>query len=153
RPRCERLPGLSHRVYRRPASPRPTQPLALRLGPCQARPDALHDAAPLKLRDPAEDVHLELPCGRGRVDAFGQTDEGHAERLELLEQRDEVLQVAPEAIQTPADEHVEPTALGVANEGIQRWPPLLRPAHATVNVLDGARPTAGLGVSAELSQL
>jgi hypothetical protein len=44
-------------------------------------------------------MYLELPGGCRGVDAFAQRDERDAERLQVLEQRDQVLQVASEPIE------------------------------------------------------
>src|SRR5262249_43902431 len=60
-----------------------------------------------EFRDGAEDVHLELPGRRRGVDAFAEADERDAERLQVVEQDDQVLQVASEAIQLSADDHIE----------------------------------------------
>jgi hypothetical protein len=62
----------------------------------QSGQHALSNPFPLKLRNRAEDVHPQLAGGRRRVDAFGQTDERDAEHLQLVEERDQVLEVAPE---------------------------------------------------------
>src|SRR5215831_2131637 len=80
---------------------RPSESLALRLGPGETGPDAFLNPRALELGNRPEDVHLELADGCRRVDALGEADEGHAERLELLEQRDEVFQVPPKAIEAP----------------------------------------------------
>jgi hypothetical protein len=39
----------------------------------------------------------------GRIDAVVESYESHADSLELIEQRDQVLQVAPQAIQSPTN--------------------------------------------------
>jgi len=39
-------------------------------------------------------MHLQLAGRRGRVDTFGQADEGDAQGLQLVEQGDQVLQAA-----------------------------------------------------------
>jgi hypothetical protein len=72
--------------------------------------------------------------------------------LQVLEQRDQVPQIASEAIQPPADHDVEPAASGVLREVIQRGPAILRAADSPVHVLV-PRPAAGLQVAAELLQL
>jgi hypothetical protein len=68
------------------------QTLPLRLGPTQARQDAFSNAFALELGDRPKDVHLQLAGGRGRVDPFGQADKRDAECLEVVEQRDQVLE-------------------------------------------------------------
>jgi len=37
----------------------------------------------------ADDMHLQLACGRRRVDALGQTHQGSTERLQFVELRDQ----------------------------------------------------------------
>ena len=100
-------------------------PRALRPGPLQASQHPLSDALPLELGDRAEDVHLQLAGRRRRVDALGETDERHAERLQVLQQRDQVFQVSAKPIQPPAHDDVEPTAPSVDQELIEHRPPIL----------------------------
>src|SRR5262245_37541062 len=124
---------------------RPAKSLTLRPGALQPGQHSLSDALPFELRDGAQDMHLQL-AGRGRrVDPLRQADKGNPERLELVEQRDQVLQIAPQAIEAPADDDVEPTAPGIADQIVQRRTAILRPRYAAVDVFDG-RPVAGLNV-------
>ena len=63
-----------------------------------------------------------FPRRCGRVDTLGQADERDTERLEILEQRNQVLEVAPEAIEPPAYKHVEASALSGEKGRIdRRW--------------------------------
>jgi hypothetical protein len=78
--------------------------------------DPFHDAPALELRYGPEDVHLEFPGGCRRVDPLRQRHEPDAQRLQLVEQRDQVFQVAPEAVKPPADDDIEAAAFGVAQE-------------------------------------
>src|SRR5262245_59143615 len=80
-----------------------TEPLPLRPGALQARQYPLPNAFSLELRDGAQDVHLQLAGGRCCVDALRQADERNPERLQLVEQRNQVLQIATESIEPPAD--------------------------------------------------
>jgi hypothetical protein len=70
------------------------------LRPCarEAGSNALLDARTFELGDCAQDVELQSPDGRGRVDTLSQGDEAHAELRQFLEQMNEVTQVAPETI-------------------------------------------------------
>ena len=86
--------------------------------PRKARPHPLCDSCPLELRNRAEDVHLQPPRRRGRVDPLGKADEGDAHRLQLIEQRNQVFQVAPKPIEAPTQEHIELAALGVLQKNI-----------------------------------
>jgi hypothetical protein len=116
-------------------------------------PHALDDPAALELRDRAEDVHLELAGGRCGVDALAERDECDAERLQVLEQRDQVLQVAPKAIEPPAHQYVKLPAARVFDEAVEGRPGGLGPAHAVVDVLHGRVPATGGHVAAELGEL
>ena len=62
---------------------------------------------------------MELTSWRRGVDALGQTDEGHAERLQIIEQRNQVLEIAAKPIETPAHEHVELAPLGIFQRAIK----------------------------------
>jgi hypothetical protein len=54
----------------------------------QTRQYPLWNALPLYLGDRSKNVHLQLAGRSGRVDAFSETDERHAEHLQIIEQRD-----------------------------------------------------------------
>ena len=81
----------------------------MRLCSLQAGEYAFSNALTLELRNRAEDVHLELPCWRGCINSFREAHEGDAERLAFVEQRDQVSEIAPKAIEPPADQHVKLT--------------------------------------------
>jgi hypothetical protein len=66
---------------------------------------ALHNLSLRIIRDGSEDVHLELPSGRRGVDPFGQGHKGHPECLQFVEQRNQMFQAAPQAIEAPAHEN------------------------------------------------
>jgi hypothetical protein len=72
------------------ATLRPAEPLTLRPGPRQPSPDAFHYATAFELGDRPDDLQLKPAGGRRGVYALGQADERHAERLQLVEQRDQV---------------------------------------------------------------
>jgi hypothetical protein len=111
------------------------------------------DPLALELRDGPEDVQLQLACGRGGVDTFGEADERDPQGPQFIEQQDQVPQVAPEAIQSPAQDGVDVAALRVRLQGIQRRPALLCAADAVIDVLGDYLPPAGGGVAAELEEL
>src|SRR5262249_34138350 len=99
--------------------PRSTERLALRGASRQSCSYALNDARALELGDRCQDVHLQLAGGRRRVDAFGQADERDPERLQIVEQSDQVLETTSETIESPSYQDVEPAPLRVGEELIE----------------------------------
>jgi hypothetical protein len=57
-----------------------------------SRSHALLNPSAFKLGDRRQDVQLERAGWRRRVDAFGQADERYAETLQLVDQRDQMLE-------------------------------------------------------------
>ena len=108
------------------------KPLAERFRTCQTGPYPLGDSSAFEFCNGPQNVHLELGGWSGRVDAFRQADEGDAERLKFLQQRDQVLEVASKPIQPPAHHHIEAPSLRVTEDLIERRPTILRPTHPTV---------------------
>ena len=64
-------------------------------------------------------MELQAPGWRRAVDALAQADERHAQRLEVIEQRHQMPEVPAQAVQPPADKHIEPTAPGIPQQGIE----------------------------------
>ena len=52
-------------------------------------------------------VQLKPPGGRRAVDALVQADERHADDVQLVQERDQVPEVAPKSVEADYDEHVE----------------------------------------------
>jgi hypothetical protein len=121
-------------------------------GTLQARSDALRDTRALELRDGPQDVHLQLPSRCGRVDPLVQGHERDTERVQLLEQGDQVSKVAAQAIESPDDQHIKPPAPGVGEQVIEGRLPVLCAADAAVDVF-GDRPATGPGVPPQLREL
>ena len=71
----------------------------LRSGPHKSGLHPLNDAPAFELRNRPENVHLELAGRRRGVDPFRQRHERNAERLEIFQQRGQMLQVATKPIQ------------------------------------------------------
>jgi hypothetical protein len=108
-------------------SMRTPKPLALRLGPRQPGPNALDDTP---LFEVGQWAIWSLPAGVvASMPSAGQADERDAERQEVVEQRDQVSQVTPEPIGSPADQDVEPSTPRVAEYSVERGVTFLRPAH------------------------
>src|SRR5687768_817784 len=60
--------------------------------------------------------------------------------------------VAPEPVQTPAHQHIEPTTFGILEQGIESGALVLRAAHATVHELRPG-PTTSLDVATQFEKL
>ena len=97
----------------------------MRPGPLQTRLHPLSDASTLELGQRREDMQLQPPSWRRAVDPLAERDERHAERVEVIEQGDQVPEVPAEPIQAPTHQDVEPSARGVSEEAVERWPPIL----------------------------
>ena len=80
-------------------------------------------------------MHLQFSGRRRRVDALGERDEIHAERLQVLEQRDEVLQAASEPVEPPAHDDIEAPSHGVPNQLIKGRAVLDRPTDPLIDIL------------------
>ena len=88
----------------------PAQTLATRPSPSETRSNPLSDAAPFELGQRGQDVELQ-PTGRGRaIDALAEGDERHPQRLEVIEQRHKMAQIASQTVQTPTHDDIKPTA-------------------------------------------
>ena len=124
------------------------------IGPrtCQPRTDPLRNPCPLELGDRGQDMHLQLARGRGGIDAFLQRDKRDPQRLELVEQRDQMLQAATESIQPPTDQDIELASLDIRENGIQGRSTLPTPRHAPINELDRG-PAPNGDVAPELGEL
>ena len=70
-------------------------------------------------------------CG---VNSFREANEVHSRGLQVIEQQDQVPEVSPKAIQPP-DDHVEPAALRIADQVIERRATFLGPADTLIDIL------------------
>ena len=104
---------------------RSAQPGAVGLGSSQPSPNPLRDASPFEFRESREDVQLQPPCGRRAIYSLVERHEGHTQRVHLIEQGDEVPQASTQAVQTPADDHIDPPAADILHKGIQGPPAIL----------------------------
>ena len=97
-------------------------------------------------------MHLEASRWCRSVDALRQRDEGHPQGVQLFEKQDQMPKVAPETVEPPADEDVEPPPLGVAQEPVERGPAVCRSAHTFIDILL-SRPATDLDVLPKFSEL
>jgi hypothetical protein len=82
-------------------------------------------------------MQLELPGRRGRVDPFIEAHERHACGVQILEQHHEMPEVSAEAIEPPAQKHIDLPPPGVHHELIERRTTVLRAADTAVDVFNG----------------
>ena len=115
--------------HRHPWSPEPP-PLALNAG--ESGPNPFGAPGTLELTDGTEDVHLEFSRRRCRVDPFG-----HAQRLEVVEQCDQMLEAAAEPVEPPADQDIDAPSLGVPNQLVQGRAVVQGTADALIEILAG----------------
>ena len=73
--------------------------------------------------------------GRRGVAALIEGHEGDTERCELLDECDQVSNIASEAIQSPYDEYIEAATAAVNQQAIERQSTVLRPADAVVDAV------------------
>ena len=90
---------------------RSAQTLPLRFRPRQPGPDTLLNPRPLELSDRAENVELQSASRCGGVDALGKGNESNPHSVQFVQQEDQVPEVTPQAIETPAHECIEPSPL------------------------------------------
>jgi hypothetical protein len=121
----------------------------LRLCPPQPRHYALANPFPLELRQSRQNVKLQLARRRGAVNVLAQTDESHADMIQLFEHRHQVAQVASQSIQPPAHEHIKASTLGIREQRIEGRSSILRTADAGIDVFS-CPPPASLAVAPKL---
>ena len=82
--------------------------------------------------------------GRRGVDSLSQADERDSERLQIVEQCDQVLQRSPEPIEPPTHEHIEPAPLGIRQELVEGRASFSRTRDALVDILGWDQPRASM---------
>lgn len=87
--------------------------LSLQSDPSETGQHAFTQSPTFKFRQRGRDMELEFPGRCCAVDTFTKAHERHAEVLEVLEERDEMPEVAADPIQTPTDQNVERPPLGI----------------------------------------
>jgi hypothetical protein len=93
-------------------------------------------------------VELQLARWRRAIDALTETYERDANRLQILQKRHEMAQIASEPIEPPADDHIQLPALSISDERIQGRSSVFAAADALIDVFLGG-PSSGLGVAPE----
>ena len=128
------------------------QALPLSPRPSEARNNALLYSAALELRNGGQDVQLQPPCRRRGVDALPEGDERNPQRLEFVEQQNQVPEIPPQAVQPPADENIESPPTSGHEEFIKRGTTVLGTRHASVHVFDRG-PAPALHIRATFREL
>ena len=126
--------------------------LALRPSALEARNGALLQSLAFELAQRREDCELEPAAGGAKIQTFLQRHEWNVQRLKILEHRQQMFQVAPDSIESPAHNHLDPRATSIEKQPIKTRPAILRPAHLVgVFRMDGPAPR--LAVATELEEL
>jgi hypothetical protein len=97
-------------------------------------------------------VHLKPPGRCGGVEPLVERDEAHSQCVQFLKNSEQMLKVATQAVEPPADHDVDLTAPGRSEELVQRRTTILRPRDA-IDIQRWFPPTAALDVPAQLLQL
>ena len=89
---------------------------------------------------------------RSQIQTFLQRNEWNVQRLQILEHRQEMFQVAPDSIESPAHNDLDPRAASIKKKPVKTRPAILRPAHL-VGVFRMDSPAPRLAVATELEEL
>ena len=87
-------------------------------------------------------VGFSFAGGGGAINAFPEGYERDPHRLEFVGQRHQVPEVTSEPVETPADQDIESTPLGVPDQGVQGRSAVLGPAHRSRSLRRYRWPTA-----------
>ena len=97
-------------------------------------------------------MHLQLARRGGGVDPLGQRHKRHAQGLEFVKQRHEVLERPAQSIQPPTDQDIEPPPLDTLQESIEGGSTVASPRDALVDEF-GRGPAPCSNVPAEFDEL
>ena len=124
-------------------------------GALQPCPHALHNQAALELSEHAGHLEQRTPSWCCRVECLLVKIQPDASRLVLGEERYEILQAAPEAVDAPRRHHVELTSGGRLAHPIERGAPCaaFEAADAVVDVLTDDLPPRPAGDLVERLEL
>ena len=64
-----------------------------------------------------------------------------------------MFEIPPQAVEPPADQHVDPSPSGIADQAVEGGAAILGPRDAVVDVLDGRIPAPRPDVPAEFNEL
>lgn len=107
----------------------------------------------LELRHRPDDSKDDAACRRSGVDPLEARDEGDADGPELLERRDEIRDLAAEAIEARNDVGVDVAAARRGTEAVELRPARERPRHAPVDGLLRDGPAARREVASKVDEL
>jgi hypothetical protein len=98
-------------------------------------------------------VELKLPGGRCAIDALAEGNERDAQAVEFFEHRDEMPEIAAEAVQTPADKNIKASPFGISEKLVESGASILRATDATIYIFPALRPSTSLDVTSEFLKL
>ena len=131
---------------------RPPKAFPLRPSTLEARDRALLQALAFELTQGRENCELEPAAGGAKIQTFFEGNEWNVQRLEILEHRQQMFQIASDSIESPAHNDLDPRAASIKKKPVKTWPAILRPAHLVgVFRMDGPAPR--LAVATELEEL
>ena len=115
---------------------------------------ALNDKRAFKLRKSADHLQHQPPARRGGVDArIAQTDKAHAAAAQIVENSQQILQAAAQAIEFPHHDEIDFARAAIGKHSIKRRSTGFLAADAVVAVFGGDRPTALRGDGAQFAEL
>ena len=92
---------------------------AFELGPPHASPYSLDDEVALQFGDGSDDDHNSSAQGTTSVDLFAEADELDVEPVEFVQHFEEVPHGPGDAIGSPDQDDIEPSAAGIAHHGVE----------------------------------
>ena len=131
---CSQLGGWHHGF-------RPAQARAVGPDPSQPSPDPFGDSRLFELAQGGQDVELQPASWRLQVDTFPEGHEANPEGLEFVQERHQVRQAAPQAVQAPHDDGVHLPLPGIRHESVQGGTAVLRARDAVIDILDALPPS------------
>jgi hypothetical protein len=131
---------------------RPSESNALCSRPGESSLDPFLNPCAFELAQRSEDVQLQPARRCPQVNALVERNEADTKRLEFLNDRYKVPQIAAESVQSPADDNIKLPALRCFQHLVQRRPTVLCTRDAVVNEFRRS-PATGFNVSSQLMEL
>jgi hypothetical protein len=100
--------------------------------PCS---NPFNDPRSFKLPQGRENMELEFSRRGAEIYSFVETYERDPQRIQLVQQRNEMAQVSTQAIKSPTDQHIESPSAGLRDQPIQGGPAIFRAGHPMIDKL------------------